>query len=148
MENAYIRYPANMNVVNELIYWLAASGQLLKAKALHDKHEINNKHFDDDYEKLIEAAYWAEKFGLTDDVMAKQASVAYKVLAANQRRARGFGFNAEQTESNQGMISLYITFRGDLQDEINFESELAPLLADIPEWNPDLFLIEFRSEGD
>lgn len=139
------RYPTNMDVQKIAVDLLVSAGRLREAaKICQDMVDRSLPHTDFVDGTLFLAAQ-ADKLGVTDETMSVQAGLARDVLTGHRRRTHGYTVGMSTDPDGSEMLVFSVQFTGTPLDEMHLESELASKLADLPDWDPCVFVMELTA---
>ncbi|MEY4980454.1 MAG: hypothetical protein RLZZ352_2724 [Pseudomonadota bacterium] len=136
------RYPADMEVQKLAVEVLISAGRLHEAAKICQAMIDRSLPHADFIDGTLFLAAQADKLGITDETMSAQAGFARDVLTAHRRRIHGYTVRVSSDPDGSEMLVFSIQFIGTPLDEMRLESELASKLADLPDWDPCVFVME------
>ena len=124
------RYPTNMDVQKIAVDLLVSAGRLREAaKICQDMVDRSLPHTD-----FVDGTLFSVQAGLARDV-----------LTGHRRRTHGYTVGMSTDPDGSEMLVFSVQFTGTPLDEMHLESELASKLADLPDWDPCVFVVELTA---
>lgn len=139
------RYPTNMEVHKFAVDLLVSAGRLCEAAQICQDLVDRSLPRTDFVDGTLHLAAKAYQLGITDEMMVAQAGFAFEVLTAHRRRMREYSLVISADPDGSEMLVCSVQFIGTAVDEMRLESELASKLADLPNWDPCVFGMEFSA---
>lgn len=139
------RYPTDTEVQKVAVDVLISTGHLRKAAKICQDMVDRSLPRADFVDGTLFLATQADKLGITDETMSAQADFARDVLTGHRRRMHGYTVGISADPDGSETLVFSAQFIGTPLDEMRLESELASKLADLPDWNPCVFVTELSA---
>lgn len=140
LQTAIKLFPSNKDIIDRTVRTIISNGLtdevLFIAK---EKYHLIDK----DIKSLAMKVQSIKELGISTEHLQFEISSAYKVLRNNKKRICDYGIEIEkEPDSVNQSVSFSIYFFGTLEEELEMDMQLAEILIDHAEWNPNLLSVE------
>lgn len=146
MSEAAQRFPLDGEVLEAAVDLLFSAGRLHAAaqicQGVIDRSMPRAEYVD----STLLLASQADKLGVSDAEISVQVGCAYKTLTRHRRRMRGYTQGLVPDPDGTSVLVCRIHFNGSARDEVRLESDMALLLAELPDWDPCVVAVELAAD--
>lgn len=141
------RFPMDGVVLNAAVDILLGAGRLHVAAVICQGVVDRSMPRGEYVERGLLVASQAGALGISDDTMSAQVICAYKTLTQHRRRMRGYTLEFVPDPDGTNVLVCRVHFLGSARDEVRLESDMALLLAELPDWDPCVFAMELAADA-